>query len=155
TAPPAPADVSRTRAGELIDWLRRYAADRINSRLIDERRCVPPYVILDFGNRGLLGMQVPEAYGGLDLRHADYLRVLEQLAAIDQTLAAIVFTHSVLGTRPILGYATPETRDEILPLLASGRELAAFALSEPVAGSNVAGVASEARPDGDGGWRLR
>jgi alkylation response protein AidB-like acyl-CoA dehydrogenase len=154
-ATPAPADVSRTRAGELIDWLRRYAAERINSRLIDERRCVPPYVILDFGNRGLLGMQVPEAYGGLGLRHADYLRVLEQLAAIDQTLAAIVFTHSVLGTRPILGYATPATRDEILPLLASGRELAAFALSEPAAGSNVAGVTSQARPDGQGGWRLR
>jgi hypothetical protein len=54
----AGADGSRNRADEVIGWLRSYASDRINSRLIDERRCIPPYVVLDFGNRGILGMQV-------------------------------------------------------------------------------------------------
>ena len=58
----AAADVSRSRADELIGWLRHYAEDRIDSRLFDERRCVPPFVILDFGNRGILGMQIPEEY---------------------------------------------------------------------------------------------
>ena len=48
------------------------------SRLFDERRCVPPYVILDFGNRGILGMQIPEEFGGLALRTGDFLRVMEQ-----------------------------------------------------------------------------
>ncbi len=46
-------------------------------------------------------------------------------------------------------------RDELLPQLAAGRMLASFALSEPGAGSNVGGIATQARPDGRGGWRLR
>ncbi len=154
-AMPAPREVSHRRAEELIGWLRQYASDRINSRLIDERRCIPPYIILDFGNRGLLGMQAPEAYGGLALQHADHLRVLEQLAAIDLTLALVVFNHGINGIRPIQGYATPAVREEFLSRLAGGRELAAFALSEPGAGSNLGAIASHARPDGRGGWRIQ
>jgi acyl-CoA synthetase (AMP-forming)/AMP-acid ligase II/alkylation response protein AidB-like acyl-CoA dehydrogenase len=149
------AEVSRSRANDLIGWLRRYASDRINSRLMDERRCIPPYLILDFGNQGILGMPVPESYGGLGLRFGDYLRVLEQLAAIDLTLALVLFANSTNGIRPIQRYARPALRDELLPRLASGRELAAFALSEPGAGSNLGGIASQALPDGRGGWRLR
>ena len=152
---PSAAELSRCRADRLIGWLREYASDRINSRLIDERRSIPPYIILDFGNRGLLGMQVPEASGGMGLRHVDHLRVLEQFGAIDLTLALVVFNHGVNGIRPIEGYATPPVRQEWLPRLASGREMAAFALSEPAAGVNVGGIATEAKRDGSGGWRIR
>ncbi len=81
--------------------------------------------------------------------------MLEQLAAIDLTLALVVFLNGTNGIRPIQGYATPALREELLPRLASGRELAAFALSEPAAGANVGGIASQARPDGRGGWRIR
>lgn len=151
----ASADESRQRADTLIGWLRDYATDRINSRLMDERRCIPPYIILDFGNHGLLGMPVPESHGGLGLRCVDYLRVLEQVAAIDLSLALVVFAHCTNGIRPIQNFARPDLRDRLLPGLASGRELAAFALSEPAAGSNLGGIACQARPDGQGGWRLR
>jgi alkylation response protein AidB-like acyl-CoA dehydrogenase len=151
----AAADVSRRRADEIIGWLRGYAEERIDSRLFDERRCVPPFVILDFGNRGILGMQIPEAFGGLALRNADFLRVLEQLAAIDLSLASLVFIHNANGVRPIVGYAAPAMREELLPLLASGRELSAYALTEPVAGSNLPNLATVAVADGRGGWRIR
>jgi alkylation response protein AidB-like acyl-CoA dehydrogenase len=151
----AAPDVSRARADALIGWLRQYAEERIDSRLFDERRCVPPFVILDFGNRGVLGMQIPEQFGGLALRNRDFLRVLEQLSAIDLSLASLVFIHNANGIRPIVGYGTPEIRDELLPLLAKGRELSSFALTEPVAGSNLPGIATVAVPDGDGGWRIR
>ena len=151
----ASVEESCRRAGELLVWLRGYAGDRINSRLIDERRCIPPHIILDFGNHGVLGLPVPEAYGGLGLRIVDYMRVLEQLAAIDLTLAMVVFAHCTNGIRPIQYYARPALRDELLPKLATGRELAAFALSEPGAGSHVGGMGSYARPDGRGGWQLR
>jgi alkylation response protein AidB-like acyl-CoA dehydrogenase len=152
---PVDAPESRRRADELIGWLREYASTRVNSRLMDERRCIPPYIILDFGNRGLLGTTVSEEYGGLGLRHVDNLRVLEQVAAIDLTLALVVFSHNVNGTRPIQRYAKPRVREQFLPLLARGRELAAFALSEPGAGSNLGAIATEAHPDGQGGWRIR
>lgn len=150
----APADVSRHRAGALIGWLRDYSQSRIDSRLFDERRCVPPYVVLDFGNHGILGMQIPEQYGGLALRHGDFLKVLEQLAAIDLSLASLVFIHNANGVRPILGYATAQVRAELLPILAQGRQLSAFALTEPAAGSNLPGIQTRAEPDPAGLWRL-
>ena len=139
-------EVSRTRADELIGWLRGYAADRINSRLMDERRCIPPSILLDFGNQqSLMGMhRCPGLTGPGQLRHVDSLRVLEQLAAIDLTLATVVFLNATNGIRPIQGYATPPLREELLPRLASGRELASFALSEPAAGANVGGIATQA-----------
>ena len=98
------ADVSRLRGNDVVQWLRGYAAERINSRLIDERRCIPPHIVLDFGNRGILGLQVPEAYGGLALRNIDAVRVIEQLGAIDLTLALFVGNHNTLGIRPLLQY---------------------------------------------------
>jgi len=151
----AAPDLSRQRADRVIAWLRDYSEARIDSRLFDERRCVPPYVVLDFGNQGILGMQIPEQYGGLALRNHDFLRVLEQLAAIDLSLASLVFIHNANGIRPIMGYARPELRSELLPILAAGRELSAFALTEPAAGSNLPGIETRAEPDGTGGWRLR
>jgi alkylation response protein AidB-like acyl-CoA dehydrogenase len=151
----APPEVSQRRADDLIAWLRGYAEERIDSRLFDERRCVPPFVILDFGNRGILGMQIPERFGGLALRNRDFLRVLEQLAAIDLSLASLVFIHNANGIRPLVGYATPTMRDTLLPVLAQGRELSAFALTEPAAGSFVPGIQTIAVPDSRGGWRIR
>lgn len=146
--------VSKARADRLIAWLRDYAETRIDSRLFDERRCVPPFVILDFGNQGVLGLQIPEEFGGLALTNRDFLRVIEQLAAIDISLASLVFIHNANGIRPIMGYAKPELRAELLPVLAAGRALSAFALTEPAAGSNLPNLEARAEPDGKGGWRL-
>ncbi|HBE17274.1 MAG TPA: AMP-dependent synthetase, partial [Cyanobacteria bacterium UBA11367] len=139
---------------DLIQWMRSYASDRINSQIIDERRTIPPYIVLDFGNRGLLGMQVPQRYGGLELSNVDTLRIMEQLGAIDPTISLFVGLSNVLGIRPILNYATQTLKDELLPILATGRELGAFALTEPGAGSNPQAISSQAVPDSQGGWRI-
>lgn len=149
------ATASAARADELIAWLRDYARTRINSRLIDERRCIPPYIVLDFGNQGLLGMLVPLDQGGLGLRYRDMFRVIEQLAAIDLTLAVFVGLNNTLGVRTILRHAGPRRRAELLPRLASGRELAAFAFTEAGAGSNPWAIRATATSDGRGGFRLR
>jgi len=150
----AAQDKSRERASDLINWLRSYATDRINSQLIDQRRCIPPYVVLDFGNRGILGMQVPEQYGGIALNNRDTMRVIEQLAGIDLTLATFVCINNFLGIRPLQRYATKAVRDELLPILAKGRELIAFALTEPGAGSNPRAICATGVPDDKGGWQL-
>ena len=143
---------SKTKTDELIQWLRGYANERVNSQLIDERRCIPPYIVLDLGNRGLLGLQVPESQGGLELNNSDTMRIMEQLGAIDQSMALVVFNHNILGIRPILKYGGSSLQ-QLIPRLATGRELAAFAVSEPGAGSNPRGIATTATPEGDG-WRL-
>lgn len=150
----SPAERSRQRADALLEWLREYAEHRINSRLIDERRCVSPSIILDFGNRGLFGLQVPESLGGLELNLASAVRVYQQLGAIDLSLATLLFLHNTNGIRPVLSFAAPALRDELIPILASGRELAAFALSEPGAGSNLGAIQARADSDGAGGWLL-
>ncbi|MGK7941317.1 MAG: AMP-binding protein [Crocosphaera sp.] len=147
-------ETSRQRADNIIHWLRDYADKRINSRLMDERRSVPPYIILDFGNQGILGMQISEKYGGLGLNYRDFFRVLEQLAAIDTTLATLVFLNNTNGIRPIQHYGTPTLKEELLPLLAIGRELASFGLSEPDAGSNLGGLGTVAKPNGSRSWIL-
>ncbi|MET0209909.1 MAG: AMP-binding protein, partial [Burkholderiaceae bacterium] len=74
------AEQSRSTAGEMRDWLRRWAPRRLDSRLMDERRTMPPHVLLDLGNRGFLGMQAPAALGGKALATGDLLRLMEQLA---------------------------------------------------------------------------
>ena len=145
---------SGTRTDALLVWLRDYAEQRIDSRLIDERRCVPPNVVLDFGNRGIFGLQAPKQYGGLELSHSDTMRVYQQMAAVDVTLATMVFLHNTNGTRPVLHHAGPSLRDELMPLLARGRELGAFALSEPGAGSNLGGLETKIVPDGNRAWRI-
>ncbi|MEM8603494.1 MAG: AMP-binding protein, partial [Cyanobacteria bacterium P01_H01_bin.121] len=142
------------RTADLIQWLRQYANTSINSRVMDERRCLSPGVVLDFGNQGLLGMQVPEALGGLGLGHRHFLRVIEQLGAIDPTLSLFVGLNNVLGIRPILHAGSPELQAELLPRLATGRELAAFALTEPGAGSHPLGIQSQAQPVANGQWHL-
>jgi alkylation response protein AidB-like acyl-CoA dehydrogenase len=137
----------------LVDWLRSYAARKINSRLIDERRCVSPQVILDFARHGLFGLMAPKTVGGLGLGHRDYVRVVEQLGAIDLTLAAMVGIHNGLGLRPIINSGTQMLRETLVPQLAQGRGLAAFALSEPGAGSNPLALASRAVRSTNG-WLL-
>jgi alkylation response protein AidB-like acyl-CoA dehydrogenase/acyl carrier protein len=146
---------SRQRADEAIAWLRGYAESRVDSRIIDERRCIPPYIVLDFGNRGLLGLQAPVEVGGLGLSHRDAYRVLEQLAAIDTTLVSFVGVHNALGLRPLIRFGSDAQKRALLPQVARGRELASFGFTEPAAGSNPTAIESVAIPDGQGGWRLR
>lgn len=149
------AEISKQRTDQMLDWLRDYATHRINSLLIDERRCVPPYVMMDFGNRGIMGMQIPEQYGGVELQNRDFMRVMVQLSAIDLTLATTVSLNNTLGIRPIMGYGTQSIKDELLPLLARGREFSSFGMTEPGAGADIGAIGTAAIADGNGGWKIR
>jgi alkylation response protein AidB-like acyl-CoA dehydrogenase/acyl carrier protein len=80
--------------------------------------------------------------------------VVEQLGAIDETLAMMTIVHNWLGIWPILTHAQAPLKTEIVPRLAAGRELAAFAMTEPAAGSNPLAIESTATPDGADAWLL-
>lgn len=144
---------SAARADTIIAWLRQYAARRINSALDDERRAMAPHLLLDLGNHGLFGLQAPLGAGGQALATADLVRVMAQLAAIDLTLATVVGVHNGLGLRPLLRSGGAALRSRWLPTLAAGRQLAAFAMSEPQAGSNPRAIGARTLRV-DGGWRL-
>jgi acyl-CoA synthetase (AMP-forming)/AMP-acid ligase II/alkylation response protein AidB-like acyl-CoA dehydrogenase/acyl carrier protein len=154
-AVPAATDAaeSRATADAMIAWFRQYAARRLNSRIIDERRTIPPYLVLDLGNQGFFGLQVPKRFGGKALATGDLLRVMEQLAAVDMTVATLVGVHNGLGVRPLLQSGSSALRERLLPTLAAGRQLAAFALTEPDAGSNPVALRATA-VKAAGGWRV-
>lgn len=147
-------EASAERADRVISWLRAYAEHRINSRLMDERRSIPPHIVLDLGNQGLLGLQAPLEAGGLALTYRDQFRVYGQMAAVDLTLGSFQGVHNALGLRPVLRNASARQQQEVVPRIAQGRSLVSFAFTEPAAGSNPLGIEARAVPDGKGGWRL-
>lgn len=134
--------------------MREYADKRLNSALMDARRSIPPHVVLDFGNKGLLGLQVPAEFGGLNLNYRDCMAIMTQVGAMDLNLAIFVGLHNYLGIRPIMYFSKEDVRAELLPRLASGRELAAFGLTEPGAGSNASAIEGKATLMPDGKIRL-
>ena len=104
---PADAVASAGRADTVLVALRELATHRYNAMLADERRTLPPAVVMELGRLGVLGLQAPQAAGGLALRTLDMLRLIEQLGAIDLTLATFVGMHNALGLGPVLRHARP------------------------------------------------
>jgi acyl-CoA dehydrogenase family protein 9 len=146
---PDPAEQDRIR--ELIASLREMPYD---ARRVEEERWLGDDTIAALGERGLMGLYVPEEYGGQGLSQTGYCRVSEVFAQIDATLSVVMGVHQSIGMKGIVLYGSDEQKERFLPDLASGRKLAAFALTEPNAGSDVASMETRAERQGDGSWRL-
>src|SRR3954453_16546436 len=94
---------------ELRYWVRSWAAERLNSQTIEEKRCIPPDVLVALGNKGLLGMIESSPWGGLGLSIRQAARVFEQLGAADMCVATFIANHT-LATFPVEHYATDRYR---------------------------------------------
>ncbi len=106
--------------------------------------------ILDrLGELGFMGMLIPEQYGGLGLDSVTYLVALEEIAAVDASVAVAMSVHNSLPTQMILRYGSDAQRERFLPSMAGGEWIGAFALSEPEAGSDAAAMTAQAVRDGD------
>ena len=105
------------------------------------------------GELGLLGVIIPEEYGGAGLDYTSLALVMEEVAAADAGTSVAVAVQNSLGAASILRAGTPEHRRDHLPALAAGERFAAYALTEPGAGSDTAAIRTSARRDGDG-WRV-
>jgi acyl-CoA dehydrogenase family member 9 len=149
---PDPAEQEQIRA--LNASLRELAAEKIDTREVEERRWIGDDVVKELGERGLCGLYVPEEYGGQGLSQTGYARVFETFAQIDATLSIVMGVHQSIGFKGIHLFGTPEQKERFLPDLAAGRKLAGFALTEPEAGSDAYHVRSRAVQEADGSWRL-
>jgi alkylation response protein AidB-like acyl-CoA dehydrogenase len=98
---------------------------------------------------GFFGMLTPEKYGGLGLDTLSYLIALEEIAAADASAAVTLSVHNSLPTQMFLAHGTEEQKERFLKPMARGEILAAFALSEPGAGSDAASLSAQAVRDGD------
>ena len=103
---------------------------------------------------GLLGVCIPETYGGAGADFVSYVLVLEELSRADAGVGVTVAVHTSACTMPLLQFGTEEQRARFVPPLARGEQIGCFALTEPGAGSDAGAILTRAEPV-DGGWHIR
>jgi acyl-CoA dehydrogenase family member 9 len=151
---PPKNEAEQAKIVALIQSAREFAAEAIDPKRIEEQRWVGDDVIRGLGERGLCGLYVPERYGGQGLSQTGYCRVFETFAQIDASVSVVMGVHQSIGMKGIVLFGSDEQKERFLPDLASGRKLAAFALTEPGAGSDAYNLESRAVLQPDGSWRL-
>jgi alkylation response protein AidB-like acyl-CoA dehydrogenase len=140
-----------TDAQKQIRELVRQFAQRELAPSAAERDRVPRFpreAFAKMAELGLLGMVIPEAYGGAGADYVSYALAIMEIAAADGATSTSFQVHNSLGCLPILRYGTAAQKERFLRPLATGRWLGAFCLSEPEAGSDAAAIKTSARREG-------
>jgi len=143
-----------TEEQELIRaTVRDFAEGRVRplAEELDREQRFPYELVAEMAELGLMGMTIPEAYGGAGSDTVSYAIAVEELTRIDSSVAITMAAHHSLGTLPIFNFGSEEQKARWLPELASGKKLAAFGLTEPGAGSD-AGAARTTAELRDGEW---
>jgi alkylation response protein AidB-like acyl-CoA dehydrogenase len=140
---------------DLAELCREFAQKEIAVRAPlawEEARC-PTDLLREMGALGLLGMLVPERWGGIGMTTVGFVAAMEQLGLADQSVTAAFQAHVTIGSMPLYLFGTDEQRERWLRPLAEGRVLGAFGLTEPDAGSDARGITTRAERR-DGGWLI-
>src|SRR6516164_11659512 len=140
---------------DLVGLSREFAQNEIAKRAPaawDEARC-PTDLLREMGALGLLGMLIPEEWGGIGMSTVGFVAALEQIGLADQSVAAAWQAHVTIGSLPLYLFGDDDQRERWLRPLAEGRVLGAFGLTEPAAGSDVRSLRTRAERVSDG-WVL-
>ena len=135
----------------LQDMVRNFAKNEVEplAREMDATGEFPHDLVRQMGDLGLMGIPVSEKYGGAGMDTVAYASAVMELAKVDASLAITMAAHTSLGTVPIVLTGTEEQKQKWVPLLASGKTLGAFGLTEPEAGSDAGSTRTAAVKDGD------
>src|SRR6266478_2573947 len=116
----------------LRDTVRQFALEKVAplAEELDREHRFPYEIVAGLAELGLLGMTIPEEYGGAGTDTLAYAIAIEELTRVDSSVAITVAAHHSLGTLPIYYFGNDEQKREWLPDLASGKQLAAFGLTE-------------------------
>ena len=128
------------------DMVRNFADDQIMplARSFDEEEKFPLELVQEMGRLGLMGMIVPQEYGGSGLDMVAFATAIIELARADASVAITMAAHNSLGTLPLLLFGNDDQKRSYLPKLASGEILGAFGLTEPEAGSDAGATKTRA-----------
>jgi short-chain 2-methylacyl-CoA dehydrogenase len=132
---------------ELVrDTVRAFATEKVApvAGELDHEGRFPYEIVAELAELGLMGMTIPEEYGGAGTDTLSYAIAIEELTRIDSSVAITVAAHHSLGTLPIYYFGSEEQKRAWLPDLASGKKLAAFGLTEPGAGSDAGATRTRA-----------
>ncbi|MEJ5167130.1 MAG: acyl-CoA dehydrogenase family protein [Thermoanaerobaculia bacterium] len=144
---PALSDEERETVKFLIESFRKFAKEYIKPEEIEKEKKIPKEVIKGLGEMGILGMTIPEEYGGYGFTTAQYCRVMEEMTRVCNSTAILVGAHQSIGYKGIVIAGSEEQKKKYLPPLATGEKIAAFALTEPEAGSDASSVKTQAKYD--------
>ena len=133
------------------DTARSFAREQLAPHAAewDREACFPREAIAAMGELGFMGMLVPPDYDGAGADHQSYALALLEIAAGDASCSTIMSVHNSVGCMPILRFGSSEQKERFLKPMARGESLAAFALTEPQAGSDAAAIATRAVRDGN------
>ena len=133
------------------DMVRDFARKEIapNALRWDEEQHFPRELFTQLGELGLLGVVIPEEFGGAGLGYVDYVTILEEIGAADGSVGLSVAAHNSLCTNHLFLFGSEELKLRYLPKLASGEWIGAWGLTEPQAGSDAGGTRTTAVLDGD------
>ena len=135
----------------LRNMVREFAEKEIKPKAaeIDESREFPKDTVRKLAELGLMGIVIPEEYGGSGMDFVSLAIAVEEISRACATTGVITAVNNSLAAYPILIYGTEEQKKKYLPLLASAKKIGAIGLTEPNTGSNVAGIESTAVKEGD------
>jgi alkylation response protein AidB-like acyl-CoA dehydrogenase len=125
-----------------------------NARRWDAEERFPHEIVAPLGEMGLLGMQIPEAYGGAGMKFHDYVIALEEVARADASIGLTMASHNSLCTGHIYLAANEAQKQKYLPRLASGKALGAWGLTEPGSGSDAGAARTRAVRNASGKWAI-
>src|SRR6266849_6078075 len=135
----------------LRDTAREFAQKELapNAAEWDRTAQFPAAALAALGRLGFMGMLVPPEYGGAGADHVGYALALEEIAAGDGSVSTILSVHNSVGCMPVLRYGSEAQKQRFLVPMARGDMLAAFCLTEPLAGSDAAAIKTRARRHGN------
>ncbi|KKB44897.1 acyl-CoA dehydrogenase [Bacillus thermotolerans] len=136
---------------QMVQQMVRDFAEKEAAPFIErmEKGEFPHELLKRMSELGLMGMTIPEEYGGSNMDFTSYILTIHELSKVSAVLGVILSVHTSVGTNPILYFGTDEQKKKYIPKLASGEYLGAFCLTEPGAGSDAAGLKTRAVKQGD------
>ncbi|CAM3308758.1 acyl-CoA dehydrogenase [Brevibacillus invocatus] len=135
--------------------MRRMVRDFANKEMapfipiMEETEQFPLHIVKKMGEMGLMGIPVPEEWGGAGADFVSYILAINEIAKVSATMGVILSVHTSVGTNPILYFGTEEQKHKYVTKLATGEYLGAFALTEPHAGSDASSIRTQAVRKGD------
>jgi alkylation response protein AidB-like acyl-CoA dehydrogenase len=150
---PTPSRQEKEKCEALLTKLEAYLKNEHPAVQIDAEECIPEWCIDRYFEMGVMGMTIPEEYGGLGLSVSSYNRVLEMVGSYCGSSAVMISAHQSIGCKALMLFGTDEQKQNYLPKVA--REyLSAFCLSEPQVGSDAAGQETYCEKSEDGTYYI-
>jgi acyl-CoA dehydrogenase family protein 9 len=147
---PEPSAEEKETLTQILDSFRSWAADTVNSAQMDHDGKFPDEVRKGMAELGLMGLNIPEEYGGFGASAMVFTRVFGEVGAVDAALAVYFGAHQSIGIKGIILFGTEEQKQRWLPRCANGELIGAFCLTEPGSGSDAQAMLATAVPNEDG-----